>query len=193
MESMVSENEEATESDVRFPTVLRGYDRRQVDEYVRATEKRVERQEKARRAAERRIAKAQVPAPRTVESDQSRGLGRRIEKILAVAKAEAEEIKDQARKESERLVAAAEKTAVEAENAREQTERAAECEAQRIISRAEEEAVAIRTVHRAVMAELGQISHAVDELRDRFGGESKAEDSAEEEPEAASAVSTDGE
>ncbi|MEU3627845.1 hypothetical protein BS329_09170 [Amycolatopsis coloradensis] len=182
MESTVSETEETTESDVRFPIVLRGYDRRQVDEYVRMAEKRVGRQEKARRTAERRLAKAQVPAPRTAGPDQASGLGRRIEKILAVAKAEAGEIKEQARKESEALLAAAEKSAVDAESARKEIERGAHHEARLIVSRAEEEADAIRTVHRAVLAELCQIAHSVGELCNRFDGDAKTEGSAEEEP-----------
>ncbi len=178
---MVSETEETTESDVQFPIVLRGYDRRQVDEYVRTAEKRVERQEKARRAAERRLAKAQVPTPRTAEPDQAGGLGKRIEKILAVAKTEAGEIKEQARKESEALLAVAEKTAADAESARKEIERAAHHEARLTVSRAEEEAEAIRTVHRAVLAELGQIAHSVDELCNRFDGEVKTESLAAEE------------
>ncbi|MFI9450037.1 DivIVA domain-containing protein [Amycolatopsis sp. NPDC052450] len=180
MDSMVSEDEATTESDVRFPIVLRGYDRRQVDEYVRATEKRVDRHEKARRTAERRLAKAQVPAPRTAETNQANGLGRRIEKIIAVAKAEAEEIKKQARKESEDLLAAAQKATAEAESAREEMERAARREAQLILSRAEREAASIQKAHRAVLSELGQIAHAVVELRTRFGGEVKSEGTAEE-------------
>ncbi|WP_410652714.1 DivIVA domain-containing protein [Amycolatopsis sp. cmx-4-54] len=180
MESMVSEDEATTESAVQFPIVLRGYDRRQVDEYVRAMEKRVDRHEKARRTAERRLAKAQVPTPRTPEPDQASGLGRRIEKIIAVAKAEAGDIKEQARKQSEDLLATAQKTAAEAENARDETERAAHREAQLILSRAGEEAAAIQKAHRAVLSELGEIAHAVDELRARFGGEVKAEGPAEE-------------
>jgi DivIVA domain-containing protein len=180
MENMVSEPEAATESDVRFPVVLRGYDRRQVDEYVRTVEKRVDRHEKARRVAERRLAKASVPLPRPPEADQASGLGRRIEKILAVAKAEAEEIKEQARKESEKLLAAAEKTATDAESARSETEGAAQQEAQLIVGRAEEEAAAIRTTHRAVLDELGQIATVVDDLRNRFSGETERACSAKE-------------
>ncbi len=190
MESMVSETEKTTETDVQFPIVLRGYDRRQVDEYVRTAEKRVDRQEKARRTAERRLAKAQVPAPRTAEPDQAGGLGKRIEKILAVAKTEAAEIKEQARKESEALLAVAEKTAADAESAREEIERAAHHEARLVVSRAEEEAEAIRTVHRAVLAELGQIAHSVDELCSRFDGEVKTESVVEEEPATAPTGST---
>ncbi len=188
---MVSEVEETTESDVRFPIVLRGYDRRQVDEYVRTTEKRVDRHEKARRAAERRLARAQVPAPRVAEPDQTGGLGKRIEKILAVAKAEAGEIKEQAHKESQTLLAAAKKTAADAESAREEIERAARHEAQLILSRAEEEADAIRTAHRAVLSELTQIAHSVDELCNRFDGDTKPEGAAEE-PGASPVVSTNG-
>jgi DivIVA domain-containing protein len=179
MESTVSEPETAPESDVRFPIALRGYDRRQVDEYVRVAEKRVERHEKARRVAERRLAKAQIPAPRAAEPDQASGLGKRIEKILEVAKSEAAEIKEQARKESAELVAAAEKTAAEAESARAETERAAEREAHLAISRAEQEAATIRAVHRAVLAELGQIAGVVEEMRIRFGGQAEEESPAE--------------
>ncbi|WP_410663497.1 DivIVA domain-containing protein [Amycolatopsis sp. lyj-84] len=187
MESTVSETEETTESDVRFPIVLRGYDRRQVDEYVRMAEKRVDRQEKARRTAERRLAKAQVPAPRTAGPDQASGLGRRIEKILAVAKTEAGEIKEQARKESESLLAAA-----DAESAREEIEHGAHHEARLIVSRAEEEADAIRTVHRAVLAELGQIAHSIDEVCNRFDSEAKPEGRAEKEPATSPTGSADG-
>jgi DivIVA domain-containing protein len=182
MENTVSEPETVPEPDVRFPLVLRGYDRRQVDEYVRVAEKRVDRHEKARRVAERRLAKAQVPGPRTAEPDDAAGLGRRIEKILQVAKSEAAAIKEQARKDSEALLADAEKTATEAEKARAETERAAEREAQLIVSRAEEEAATIRATHQAVLAQLGQIVTVVEELRERFGGE--AEEESPTEPEA---------
>ncbi|MEU4520426.1 hypothetical protein AB0F52_17220 [Amycolatopsis sp. NPDC024027] len=189
MEKTVSEPETLPESDVRFPIVLRGYDRRQVDEYVRVAEKRVDRHEKARRLAERRLAKAQVPAPRAPEPDDAAGLGRRIEKILQVAKAEAAEIKEQARKEGDELRAAAEKAVAEAEAARAETERAAQREAQLILSRAEEEAATIRATHRAVLAQLGQIAVVVDEVRDRFGTEAEEESPAAV-PEAAEAVSS---
>src|SRR4051794_41224922 len=86
MENTVSEPEAAPESDVRFPIVLRGYDRRQVDEYVRVAEKRVDRHEKARRGAERRVAQAQVPAPPAPRPDGAAGLGQRVEQNLPVAK-----------------------------------------------------------------------------------------------------------
>ena len=190
MENTVSEPEAAPESDVRFPIVLRGYDRRQVDEYVRVAEKRVDRHEKARRVAERRLAKAQVPAPRAPEPDGAAGLGKRIEKILQVAKSEAAEIKEQARKESEALLAAAEKTVAEAESAAAETDRAAQRDAQLTLSRAEEEAAAIRATHRAVLDQLGRIVDAVEELRDRFGGEADADAGGESpaEPEPADAV-----
>jgi DivIVA domain-containing protein len=181
MEKTVSEPETPPEADVRFPIVLRGYDRRQVDEYVRVAEKRVDRHEKARRVAERRLAKAQVPAPRAPEPDDAAGLGRRIEKILQVAKAEAAEIKEQARKEAEELRAAAEKAVAETEAARAETERAAHRDAQMILSRAEEEAATIRATHRAVLAQLGQIAGVVEEVRDRFGTEAEAESPAEPE------------
>ncbi|MGW4062809.1 hypothetical protein ACWEGE_31315 [Amycolatopsis sp. NPDC004747] len=174
MENTVSEPETLPESDVRFPIVLRGYDRRQVDEYVRVAEKRVDRHEKARRLAERRLAKAQVPAPRSGEPDGAAGLGKRIEKILQVAKSEAAEIKEQARQEGEALRAAAEKSAAEAERARAETERAAQREADLIISRAEEEAAAIRATHQAVLAQLSQIADVVKEVHDRFGGEAES-------------------
>ncbi|KDN22009.1 hypothetical protein [Amycolatopsis rifamycinica] len=188
MENTVSEPEAVPESDIRFPIVLRGYDRRQVDEYVRLAEKRVDRHEKARRVAERRLAKAQVPAPRAPEPDGAAGLGRRIEKILQVAKSEAAEIKEQARKESEELLAAAEKTAAEAQRAREETERAAEQEAQLIISRAEEEAAAIRAAHQAVLSQLSHIADGVEELRIRYAGEAGAEAGDPAEPETVDSV-----
>jgi DivIVA domain-containing protein len=175
MENTATEPETVPEHDVRFPIVLRGYDRRQVDEYIRVAEKRVERHEKARRLAERRLAKAQVPAPRTAEADNAGGLGKRIEKILEVAKAEAEAVKEQAREEGGKLVAAAEKTAADAESARAETERAAQREAQLIIARAEQEAAAIRKSHQVVLGELGQIAEVVEELRERFGGEPEPE------------------
>ncbi|SEP38508.1 DivIVA domain-containing protein [Amycolatopsis saalfeldensis] len=193
MENVVSESEAAPESDVRFPVVLRGYDRRQVDEYVRVAEKRLDRHEKARRMAERKLAKAQVPTPRAGEADPARGLGRRIEKILEVAKSEADAIKEQAREESGKILAAAEKTAADADTARAETERAAEQEAQLIVSRAEEEATIIRTTHQAALTELGQIAAILSELRKRFGGETEttAERTAEaENPEPSLAGST---
>ena len=184
MENVVSDSETEPESDVRFPVVLRGYDRRQVDEYVRVAEKRLDRHEKARRMAERKLAKAQVPHPRAGETDPARGWGRRIEKILEVAKSEAEAIKEQAREESGKILAAAEKTATDADTARAETERAAEEEARLVVARAEEEATIIRTTHQAALTELGQIAAILSELRKRFGGE--AEEDAEPEAKAES-------
>ncbi|WP_410592850.1 hypothetical protein [Amycolatopsis sp. lyj-23] len=172
MENTVAET--LPESDVRFPIVLRGYDRRQVDEYVRGAEKRIDRHEKARRVAERRLAKAQVPAPRAGEPDEAAGLGRRIEKILQVAKTEAAEIKDQARKDSDELRAAAEKAVAEAEASRAEIERAAQREAQLIISRAEEQAAAIRAAHQEVLDRLGRIAVVVEEVREQYGTESES-------------------
>jgi DivIVA domain-containing protein len=189
MENVVSESETAPESDVRFPVVLRGYDRRQVDEYVRVAEKRVDRHEKARRVAERKLAKAQVPAPRSGETDPAHGLGRRIEKILEVAKSEAEAIKEQAREESGKILAAAEKTATDADDARAETERAAAQEARLVISRAEEEATIIRTTHQAALTELGQIAAILTELRRRYAGEAEAD--AEMDTEAEGAAETE--
>jgi DivIVA domain-containing protein len=181
MENMVSEAETAPESDIRFPVVLRGYDRRQVDEYVRVAEKRLDRHEKARRMAERKLAKAQVPTPRSGETDPAHGLGKRIEKILEVAKSEAEAIKDQAREESAKILAAAEKTATDADDARAETELAAATEARLIISRAEEEATIIRSTHQAALTELGQIAAILTELRRRYAGEPEAETNPESE------------
>jgi DivIVA domain-containing protein len=182
MDNMVSDPETVPESDVRFPIVLRGYDRRQVDEYVRVAEKRVDRHEKARRVAERRLAKAQVPGPRAAEPDEDDGLGKRIEKILEVAKSEAGAVKEQAAEESAKLLAAAEKTVADAESARVETERAARAEARLILSRAEKEAATIRAAHQAVLAQLGRITDVVEELRERFGGgETEAEEEIAEE------------
>ncbi|MET8849826.1 hypothetical protein [Amycolatopsis sp. NPDC004625] len=175
MEKTVSEPETLLEPDVRFPIVLRGYDRRQVDEYVRVAEKRADRQEKARRVAERRLAKAQVPAPRAAEPDDAAGLGQRIDKILQVARAEAAAIKDQARQESAELRAAAEQAVAEAEAAGAETERAARREAQTILARAEEEATTIRATNQAVLDQLSLIAGVVEEVRDRFGTEPGAE------------------
>lgn len=175
MEKTVSEPETPLETDVRFPIVLRGYDRRQVDEYVRVAEKRADRQEKARRVAERRLAKAQVPAPRAPEPDDAAGLGQRIDKILQVARAEAAAIKEEARKEGEELRAAAKKAAAEAEAARAETERAAEREAHAILARAEEEATVIRATNQAVLDQLSLIAGVVEEVRNRFGTEPEPE------------------
>lgn len=173
MENVVAEPETAPESDVRFPVVMRGYDRRQVDEYVRVVEKRVERHERARKAAERKLSRANIPGPRAAETDLSSGLGKRIEKILEVAESEAAEIKRHARKESAQILAAAEKTAADAEAARAETERAAHEEAQAIVSRAGQEAAAIREAHQTALTELGQIADILTEIRHRFDGDSE--------------------
>ncbi|MDT8915200.1 DivIVA domain-containing protein [Amycolatopsis sp. PS_44_ISF1] len=180
MENVVSESETAPDSDVRFPVVLRGYDRRQVDEYVRVAEKRLDRHEKARRMAERKLAK--VPAPRAGEADPANGLGKRIEKILEVAKSEAEEIKRLAREEAAKILAAAEKTAADVDTAGQETERAAGKEAARLVSEAQEEAGIIRTTHHAALTELGQIAAILSEVRKRYVEEPEAE--TETEPEA---------
>ena len=100
---------------VQFDTIVRGYDRRQVDEFVQR-QSRTESELQARLAtAERRLQDVTAQAAAEIQrlraqlasaeqSSSSEGFGARAEKLLRLAEAEAVEIRTSASRESSTLI-----------------------------------------------------------------------------------------
>lgn len=145
----------------QFATVMRGYDRGQVDDYVARlidfladAERRAERAEselsKSNRRAERlaeelrqALDRLQQPAPQ----QPWEGVGERLESMLRLAQEEAEAIRDQGRGEAEDLI-------TQARRQREQEVNAAERELAAVASRRDAVVAELRKVQ-DVLATLG--------------------------------------
>ncbi len=137
---------------VAFAVVFRGYDRRQVDEYVNALAARAARESSALRAAESRLAEDNgFSRPRAEADGELPGLGKRIETVLAAAEAEARALLAEAQADAEearigaQAVAAALRAAAEAEVA--QLRSRAEAEVAELRAQAREEADARRSAN----------------------------------------------
>ncbi|WP_290056358.1 DivIVA domain-containing protein [Amycolatopsis solani] len=165
-EDPISVSGPVTDSPVRFSVVLRGYDRRQVDEYVQALQERVARQGQALADAEARLADGGVPHPRPSPEPAAPGIGASIDKLLGVAEAEATAIRAAAEREAAEIRAGVRGAAEEAEALRGAAEADAKREAGLIIARAEEEAAGIRAAHRELTGDLDRIAARLARLRE---------------------------
>lgn len=159
----------STEDVPQFATVMRGYDRGQVDDYVARlidfladAERRAERAEtevtKSNRRAERlaeelrqALDRLQQPAPKRPWE----GLGDRLESMLRLAQEEADAVRDQGRVEAEDLLA-------QARRQREQEVNAAERELAAVSTRRDSVVAELRKVQ-DVLATLG-LRQAMEEL-----------------------------
>jgi len=115
----------------RFVTVMRGYDRIEVDEYVRDTRRTVQalRAELAQSDERRRLAEQRAESveqemrtaqPRTAPPEEE-GFGMRAERLLRIAEQEAAEIRSGASREA---AATLQQSRAEAERARHEAEQA---------------------------------------------------------------------
>jgi cell division septum initiation protein DivIVA len=141
----------------QFATVMRGYDRGQVDDYVARlndfvadAEARAQRAERSIADLTRRNERLTEDLRQAIESSQHprasepyEGLGERIEGILRLAGEEADAIRQQARSEAEEIVA-------EAQRRRESEREAAERELSSVAARRESVVNELRKVQDAL-------------------------------------------
>ncbi|SFI69470.1 hypothetical protein SAMN05421835_101477 [Amycolatopsis sacchari] len=166
----MAETTASDEFDLRpeFPGSFRGYRRQDVDEWVRAVRVRFERQAAALREAEQRLAELGADPGVPIEHAGSGTIGARVERIIALAESEAEELREQAELDAARIRAAVEHEADQARRFREQAAKAAADESRRMIQRAEEEVTRLRETRKDLMAQLLKIGETVDRVTDRL-------------------------
>jgi cell division septum initiation protein DivIVA len=179
MSIAVDRDSSATNPDGRFPVVLRGYDRMQVDDYIARLQAAVHQSQLARAEAEERLNQAQQRLNQSQRalaeaqqslSDQDKvleeskrptlsGLGTRVEQILRLAEEETSQNRAAAQREAEGIVSAARL------EARDITERArAEAEAMR--AAASRDADNMRAAAQQEAAEtVGQAQREADAMR----------------------------
>jgi DivIVA domain-containing protein len=153
----------------QFASVMRGYDRGQVDDYVARlidflgdAEQRANRAERSFADAQRRIERLNDELRRAIERQQSEpsagqpyaGLGERVEGILRLAAEEADDLREQGRAQAADLVE-------QARRQREQEVAAAERELAKVAERRDGVVAELRKVQ-DVLATLG-LRQALDE------------------------------
>lgn len=173
----------------RFVTVIRGYDRVEVDEYVddllavvttlRSTADEAER---ARRAAEERAAAAERKAESSgnqVAAAPAEGFGMRAERLLRLAENEAAEIRSAAAAESSSIV---ERARADAEQFRHESEQAlitrsaqADQEAGRRASALDERESSLKAQLESARGEIEMLTRAAQREADRLRDQARHE------------------
>src|SRR6202522_1905549 len=152
-----------------FATVMRGYDRHQVDEHIRQIETESRTNREAAQSMKRELSEAHRQIQEQERPTYS-GLGARIEQLLRAARSEANEIKAAAKVDAAELRAAAENEASELRaNAKRETDDlrgAAEREADSIRTTARREADELTSTTEREVAKLrATADHEVAEKR----------------------------
>jgi DivIVA domain-containing protein len=161
-----------------FTVARRGYDRSQVDDYLRTMaahldELRVVAQREQRRAerAERALEEARTAQPPTAEPDEDTGFGQRVERLLRAAETEAKEVRSSAAREAENVLAHAQSQAEQLLREHyDQVERERMTAAATLSERhgtAERELARLHTLHDGVRTQLADL---LDSLTREFGG-----------------------
>ena len=162
-----------------FDTVLRGYDRRQVDERITALSEQVAKLEESNRVGAAKLAEHRWRAERAerelgealsrlaanrdnTETDAGTGFGYRAERILRMAETEAGEVRAVAVQEAAELVA---KARAEAEAHRHEIEQNLIMRATALDRQANEVAAALREREKEAADELTTARRAAEELR----------------------------
>lgn len=151
-----------------FGATVWGYRRQEVDEYVRAARVRAERQAAALRDAEQRLTELGADPAVPIELPGSGTLGARVERIVAIAQAEAQEIREQAEHDAADMRAELEREADQARRFREQAAKASAEESRRMIARAEDEVAKLRNLRNDLLSQLVKIGETVDRVTDRL-------------------------
>lgn len=151
-----------------FAVTMRGYNRQEVDEYVRFVRVRAERQATALREAEERLAELGADPAVPLELPGSGNIGARVERIVALAESEAREIREQAERDIAEKRAEMEREADQARRFREQAAKASAEESRRMIARAEEEVAKLRETRSDLLGQLVKIGETVDRVTDRL-------------------------
>ncbi|GHF33178.1 vacuolar-type H+-ATPase subunit E/Vma4 [Amycolatopsis bartoniae] len=160
--------EEDLGSTPQFSAAFLGYNRAQVDEFVRAARVRAERQAAALREAEERLAELGADPDVPLEFPGSGTIGARVERIVALAESEAREIREQAEHDAAARREEMEREADQARRFREQAAKASADESRRMIARAEDEVSRLRELRKDLLAQLVKIGETVDRVTDRL-------------------------
>ncbi|NYI93272.1 DivIVA domain-containing protein [Amycolatopsis endophytica] len=155
-------NDILTEREVEFSTALRGYDRREVDAYIRRLRARAGHLASELEEKEQRLSEVGGDASVPLQVVGSGNIGARVERIIAQAEHEAKEIRDQAEQDAAEIRKAYENQADEARRQRDELARRADSEAREMIRRAEEEVARLRTARQTVLEQLLEIGEIVD-------------------------------
>ncbi|MDQ0383164.1 DivIVA domain-containing protein [Amycolatopsis thermophila] len=155
-------NDILTERDPGFSTALRGYDRREVDAYIRRLRARAGHLASELAEKEQRLSEVGGDSSVPLQVVGSGNIGARVERIIAQAEQEAKEIRDQAEKDAAEIRKAYEDQADEARRQREALAKRADGEAREMIRRAEEEVARLRTARQTVLEQLLRIGEIID-------------------------------
>ncbi|WP_166459659.1 DivIVA domain-containing protein [Amycolatopsis pithecellobii] len=151
-----------------FPTTFRGYDRQEVDEYVRSARVKAERLAAALREAEQRLDELAADPAVPLPSPGSGTMGARVERIVALAESEAREIREQAVEEVAQLRAELEQEADQARRFRDQAAKASAEESRRMVERAEKDVAKLRETRAELLEQLVKIGQTVDLVTERL-------------------------
>lgn len=151
-----------------FSASLRGYNRREVDEYIESMREKAVHQTTALQEAEKRLNELAADPAVPLEILSPGTIGTRIERIVAMAEAEAREIREQAVDDVAQLRAEFEQEADQARRFREQASKASAEEARRLVTRAEDEVAKLRQTRADLLDQLVKIGDTVDLVTERL-------------------------
>ncbi|WP_236792586.1 hypothetical protein [Amycolatopsis sp. GM8] len=151
-----------------FSVTLRGYNRQEVDEFVRSARVKADRQATALAEAEQRLEDLGSDPAVPLEVPGSGTIGARVERIVALAEREARELREQAAREVAELRADLEREADQARRFREQAAKASAEESRRMIARAEDEVAKLRETRADLLDQLVRIGQTVDLVTERL-------------------------
>ncbi|WP_115944594.1 DivIVA domain-containing protein [Amycolatopsis thermalba] len=155
-------NDILAERDVEFSSALRGYDRREVDAYIRRLRARTGHLASELEEKERRLSELGGDPSVPLQIVGSGNIGARVERIIAQAELEAREIREQAEQDAAETRKAYEDQAEEARRQREDLAKQANEQAQEMIRRAEEEVDRLRATRQTLLAQLVRIGEIID-------------------------------
>lgn len=176
-----------------FDVVLRGYDRRQVNEYVSALAERVERESSALRAAERELGELrdrdfgrQASSEQSADATGTDGLGAVVESIVANAESEVRARLTDAESAAALVLAGAEREAAEIIAAARHTADGITEDARRLRADARDNTDSTATVeqqrrhalrtHESVLADLAHIRQLIDSVGPLLDGQTDTND-----------------
>ncbi|AIJ22299.1 DivIVA domain-containing protein [Amycolatopsis methanolica] len=155
-------NDILAEREINFSAALRGYDRREVDAYIRRLRARAGHLASELEEKERRLSELGGDTLVPLQVVGSGNIGARVERIIAQAELEAREIREQAEKDAAEIRKAYEDQADEARRQREDLAKQANEEALAMIHRAEQEVECLRGTRKTLLAQLVRIGEIID-------------------------------
>ncbi|NIH81385.1 DivIVA domain-containing protein [Amycolatopsis viridis] len=159
-------NDILAEREVRFSGALRGYDRREVDAYIRRLRARAGHLASELEEKERRLSEMGGDLSVPLQVIGSGNIGARVERIIAQAELEAREIRDQAERDAAETRKAYEDQAEQARRRREEVARRAEEQVRAMIRAAEEEVERLRGTRQEVLDQLRRIGEIIGNATD---------------------------